>query len=109
MEDIKKEEIPENISYVAYESAMARAEQRYDKLLKHFKLVIILWFSTIVLAGGAFFWYLTLPVDEVSDTVTQDTDSGGNNSSQIIGGDYHGSTDNNKESNTSGKSSTEAQ
>lgn len=107
MEDIKKEEMPENISYVAYESAMARAEARYDKLLGHFKIVIFLWFATIVLAGGAFFWYLTLPVEETFDNVTQTTDKGGSN--QMIGGDYNGTSDDNKEDDSQSESGEKTQ
>lgn len=82
--DVKVENVPENVPYVVYESAMARAEKRL-------KLVLILWFTSLVLAGFGFFWYLTLPVEETFENVTQSTDKGGNN--QMIGGDYNGEAD----------------
>jgi hypothetical protein len=86
---IVSEQLPENISYVAYESAVARAEARYDKLLGHLKLVIVLWFATIILFGAATLWYLTLPVEETYENIKQDTNQGGNN---IIGDNYNGET-----------------
>ena len=85
--EISVENVPENVPYVVYESAMARAEKRL-------KLVVMLWFFSLVLAGFGFFWYLTLPVEETYENVTQSTDKGGNN--QMIGGDFNGNTDKNE-------------
>ena len=107
MDEVKKEEMPENISYVAYESAMARAEKRYHNLLIALIIVISLWFVTVIAGGGAFFWYLTLPVEETFDNVTQTTDKGGSN--QVIGGDYNDKTDSNAKDDSQSESGEKTQ
>ena len=48
-----------------------------------FIIVLLLWFATI----GAFLWYISLPVEEIS-TIEQNADDYSDN--QIIGGDYIG-------------------
>lgn len=48
-----------------------------------FMIVLLLWFATI----GAFLWYISLPVEEIS-TIEQNADDYSDN--QIIGGDYIG-------------------
>lgn len=52
-----------------------------------FIIVLVLWFGTI----AAFLWYISLPVEETSDEITQDLSDV--DSSTVIGiGDYNGET-----------------
>ena len=54
-----------------------------------FLVVLGLWFATI----GGFLWYISLPV-EVTD-IEQQSDNNSNN--YVVGGDYHGVSENNSE------------
>ena len=56
-----------------------------------FLVVLGLWFATI----GAFVWYISLPV-EVVDSVEQQSDNNSNN--YVVGGDYNGLSESNKNS-----------
>ena len=54
-----------------------------------FLVVLGLWFTTI----GIFIWYISLPV-EVAE-IEQQSDNSSNN--YVVGGDYHGVSENNSE------------
>ena len=56
-----------------------------------FIVVLCLWFATI----GVFVWYISLPV-EVTDSVEQQSDNNSNN--YVVGGDYNGVSESNKNS-----------
>lgn len=53
-----------------------------------FIVVLVLWFMTI----GAFLWYISLPVDEVTYDIAQDATYGERNI-QIVGGSNYGETE----------------
>jgi len=59
-----------------------------------FIVVLCLWFVTI----GAFVWYISLPV-EVTDNIEQQSDN--NSSNYVVGGDYNGVSESNKDSSES--------
>ena len=44
----------EPIPYIAHESAMARSERNFKRLMTAFLIVLAMWFSTI----GIFIWYI---------------------------------------------------
>ena len=56
-----------------------------------FIIVLCLWFATI----GVFVWYISLPV-EVTDSVEQQSDNNSNN--YVVGGDYNGVSEGDKNS-----------
>ena len=66
-----------------------------------FLVVLGLWFATI----GAFVWYISLPV-EVEDTqIEQQSDNNSNN--YVVGGDYNGVSESDKDSNETVNQDTE--
>lgn len=76
-----------NVSYIAFESSMAREERHNKRLVLVIVTILICWaLSTCGIIAG-FLWYISLPVEET--TITQDSDNASDN--YIVGGDYHGS------------------
>lgn len=77
------------IPYIVFESELARSE-------RHIKRLWILVLTLIIvgmIAIGAFVWYISLPVEEVT---TQEVSGSDNTDLQMIGGDYNeGETDKN--------------
>lgn len=56
-----------------------------------FITVLVLWFATI----GIFIWYISLPVEEYTDYVAQESNYGERNI-QIVGGSNYGETNSEK-------------
>lgn len=55
-----------------------------------FLIMVALEIATIF----GFMWYVSLPVEATTNTVEQDTEGGGDNTS-VIGGDYNGKAEDN--------------
>lgn len=70
------------IPYIVFESELARSERHIKRLW-----ILVL---TLIIAGtmaiGAFVWYISLPVEEVT---TQEVSGSDNTDLQLIGGDYN--------------------
>lgn len=87
----------ETVPYIFHEAAQARLERVIKRL----------WITNIILIGiilicfcvlGVVFYYETQFEDVITtETVTQETESGGNNIYQgdYVGGDYYGETNSN--------------
>ena len=72
-----------DVPYIVYEGTLSRAERTSKRLLAVILVLLMLWFSTII----SFIWYITLPVEEVTDTQTiEDVDC--STVTQSIGGVY---------------------
>lgn len=56
---------------------------KYVQLSKTLRLVILLWFTSVLLIVGGFLWYISLPVEEEIITV----DSQDNGIANYIGND----------------------
>lgn len=79
------------IPYFAHESEMNRLERTNKRLL----ILLIIIFVSLIGTNAGWIWYESQFMDEViTQEVTQDTDSGGNNNNYFYGGDYNGNADN---------------
>ena len=75
------------VSFIAHESAMARAE----RTIKRLWITILLLIVMLVGTNGAWLWYESqFEYVETSQEVTQEAESGTNT---FIGGDCYGETD----------------
>lgn len=68
------------------------------ELLHELKMSARRWFISFCIMVGleigtiaGFVWYMSLPVEESTESIDQDTDGGGNNA--VIGGDYNGTSE----------------
>lgn len=84
----------ETIQYFVHEGMI----EKYDRLVSRLTHIIIgmiigfVFVLSVVIYG--FLWYISLPTDyEYAETITQETQDTGVN---VIGGDYNGTTDENK-------------
>lgn len=90
----------ETVSYMVFESELARQERNGKKLW----ILVIVLIVLLVGTNGAWLYHESLYEDAVTttQTITQDTGSeGGTNTfnGDFYGGDYNGKTDDNKNSN----------
>ena len=64
------------------------------EIIKTLKKIIFALIITNILTIGAFMWYISLPAEESTSTITQEADNDSENN--FVGGDYIGSeTDSN--------------
>lgn len=62
------------VSYIAFESSLAREERTIKRLTVLLVLLIFCWLATI----GIFIWYITLPIEEVTTSQSIDADDSEN-------------------------------
>lgn len=58
------------------------------EIIRTLKKIIFALIITNILTVGAFIWYISLPVEETSDIITQHSDNESENN--FVGGDYVG-------------------
>lgn len=73
---------PENVPYIVHESAMARAE----RIIKRLWITIFVLLGIVVATNGAWLWYESQYVDEVTETIETSAEGGGNAYGTIITG-----------------------
>lgn len=86
------------VSYIVFEGSLSREERNTKRLFILNIILLVLWFSTI----GMFIWYITLPVEEISQEQSIETENS-ENIYQNIGdtyGESYSETDVQEKSNT---------
>ena len=74
---------------------------KHERTEKRLFIIIISLIVAIVLYTGIFIWYISLPVEEVASSISQEAND--TESTQLIGGDYYGQTDENNDLQTESK------
>jgi len=71
------------VPYIVFEGSLSREERNTKRLFILNIILLVLWFSTI----GMFIWYITLPVEEISQEQSIETENS-ENIYQNIGDTY---------------------
>lgn len=79
---------------ISTETAVELLSATMERQVKRWFIICVVIFTALLLTNGFWIWRESQYEDVVmTQEVTQDTDSGGNNSNIFYGGDYNGKAD----------------
>lgn len=85
METINNNGVNEPVSYMVYESSLARMERQVKRLF----ILCIVIFAALIVTNGCWIWYENQFQDTLT-TVSQDVETGDGDATVIGMGDYYG-------------------
>ena len=74
-----------NVSYFVLEGIMTHFNVVIKRLITVLVIVLILWSATI----AGFIWYISLPVEEISETYVENQDGNANYIGNDMNGDFN--------------------
>jgi len=70
---------------------MDATNAKHERTERRFFAIVIVLIASLTIMAFSFVWYISLPAEEISTTVTQEANDTDN--TKLIGGDYYGEAD----------------